>query len=235
MSHTDVATANVRQSLPRPVALGAVAAVLERDPDLVGLQEWYPLRAGLLRRGAGAAYHWHTPVLGGCAVGARRDRYRPLRVRWRVLSRPGRGDRRGRVLDPEPGRLAAVAVYHDLLLDRTVALVDYHLVSGVQSRDVARDDRPRLVARHRRESARLAALVAALLAAGHVVHAVGDANWHGFVLPSLTSAWAGREEQAGTLGPRRRVDDVFGPGPATRVGRVATASDHQALVVRRED
>ena len=31
----------------------------------------------------------------------------------------------------------------------------------------------------------------------------------------------------------RKLDDVFGPGPATRVTRVVTASDHEAVVVER--
>ncbi|MCW2847035.1 MAG: hypothetical protein JWR90_1009 [Marmoricola sp.] len=64
------------------------------EPDLIGLQEWYPSRVGLLREtgpvgpvpSAGilrlrqlvtseGAYQWNVPVLGGCAVGARVERF----------------------------------------------------------------------------------------------------------------------------------------------------------------
>jgi len=78
-------------------------------------------------------------------------------------------------------------------------------------------------------------LVAEQQRLGRAVHAGGDSNLHGFRLAGLTSAWDGADLQGlgGTLG-RRRVDDVHGPGPAREVRLVTTASDHRALVVRRD-
>lgn len=247
---TTVATANVLYTLGQDDARSALADVLALEPDLVGLQEWYPSRAGLLRetgqvawvpgrmplgRRAGAPGHyvWSLALLGGCAVGARAERFELLSSRAVLLSAPGRADREDRVLGLEPPRLAAVGVYRDRRLNRTVALVDYHLVSGVQARGRYRPDRPRLVERHRREVRRLGRLVARLLAAGHTVYAVGDSNVDGLRLPGLTSAWEGREGVPGTLGPVRHVDDVHGPGRAEVVTLVTTPSDHRAVVVRR--
>jgi hypothetical protein len=227
-----------------------MADVLDHRPDLVGLQEWHPTRLGLLletgpvrpvpsvgrrrRAATGGGYVWHLPLVGGCAVGARADRFELLGCRGRWLSAPGRAEREDHPLGLEPPRPATVAVYRDRHLGRTVALVDYHLAPGVQARGAYRTDRPRLVARHQQEVRRLGALVARLLDAGHLVHAVGDSNFDGLRLPRLTSAWEGREDAPGTLGPRRHVDDVHGPGRALEVTAITTASDHRALVVRRD-
>jgi hypothetical protein len=245
------ATANVLCTLGSEDARTALGQVLALGPDLVGLQEWYPAWARLLRetgrvrlepslgtrrgrreRGSGD-YIWNLPLLGGCAVGARADRFELRDCRTRLLSGPGRADRDDRFLGLEPPRLATVAVYFDRYATRTVSLVSYHLVSGVQARGAYRPDRPGLVERHRREMRLLQAIVAELLAAGHVVHAVGDSNFDGMRLPGLTSAWEGRESAPGTLGPHRKVDDVHGPGRADLVIPLTTPSDHLALVVRR--
>jgi hypothetical protein len=124
----------------------------------------------------------------------------------------------------------------DRLTGRTVSVVNYHLVPGVQARGEYRVDRPRLVARHRTEVRRLTRLVAEQLALGDVVHALGDSNFDGLRLSGLTSAWSGREhEPVGTLGPHRKIDDVFGPGRALSVVLVTTPSDHLGVVVRRRD
>ncbi len=254
LARTTVATANILYTLEPKDARTALGQVLALGPDLVGLQEWYPSRVGLLREtgpvgltpsvgvrlarrdgGASGAYLWNLPLLGGCAVGARADRFELRSCRSQILSWPGVGDREDRFLGLEPPRLATVAVYLDRELDRTVALVDYHLVSGVQAKGRYREDRPVLVGRHRHEVQRLETLVIRLRAAGHVVHAVGDSNFDGLRLPGLTSAWEGREHAPGTLGPIRKVDDVHGPGPAELVTTLATPSDHRAVVVRRTD
>lgn len=249
MGPTTVATANVLSSLDRREAYAALAGVLAHEPDLVGLQEWYPPRLGLLRRTgpvaplppgrvlpwSHGAYVWAAPLLGGCAVGARADRFEPLSWRQVVLSRPGRADRGESRLGLEPARLATVAVLRDRHEDRTVCLVDYHLVSGVQAHDRYRPERPVLVGRHRREVTALERVVRRQQALGHVVYAVGDSNLHGLRLPGLTSAWEGRPDHPGTLGPRRRVDDVHGPGSAIQVTLVESASDHRAVVVRRSE
>jgi hypothetical protein len=250
-TRTTVATANVLYTLADGEARSALADVLHLGPDLVGLQEWYPSRTSLLREtgrvglvpgiglrldrlgGGSTKYLWSLPLLGGCVVGARADRFELRSSHAVLLSTPGRADREDRFLGLEPPRLAKVGIYHDHHLGRTQALVAYHLVSGVQAGGRYRPDRPRLVERHRREVRRLAKLVTHLLAAGHVVHAVGDSNFDGLQLPGLTSAWEGREHAPGTLGPSRHVDDVHGPGRAELVTALRTPSDHLALVVRR--
>lgn len=225
---TVVATANVLGSLGRRDAAAALAAVLEHRPDLVALQEWHPWRAGLLRRFAD--YQWFAPLLGGCAVGAHRDRFVRLSRRSRLLSPPGRADRGGRRWGVEPARLATLALQRDRLDDGTVALIDYHLVSQVQAGGRYREDRPGLVARHRRETAALQRLVDRELAAGHTTYAGGDSNLHGFALQGLVSAWAGRGDAGGTLGPVRRVDDVHAAADPVDVRTVATPSDHLAVL-----
>ncbi|MCW2818775.1 MAG: hypothetical protein JWR42_1562 [Marmoricola sp.] len=245
VTSTLVATANVQCDLDRSAAAAALAVVLDQAPDLVGLQEWSAARSGVLRRtgrvvpvpwrGSLVAdgWVWCAPLLGGCVTGARADRFRLRGCRPWVLSRPGRSDRGDQPL--EPGRVATVSWWQDRVTTRTVALVSQHLVSGVQQGGRYRDDRPVLVGRHRAETRRLQLLVDRLGARGHTTYVVGDSNLHGFGLRGLTSAWEGREDHPGTLGPRRRVDDVLGPGRATDVRLVATGSDHRAVLARRDD
>jgi hypothetical protein len=229
VTQTVVATANVLGSLGRRDASRAVALVLEHQPDLVALQEWHPWRAGVLRRFAG--YRWYQPLLGGCALGARTDRFVRLSRGTRLLSPPGRADRDGRPLGVEPPRLASRAVHEDRETGATVALIGYHLVSQVQGADRYRDDdRPRLVGRHRRETAGLLRLVADTVAAGHTTYAAGDSNFHGFRIPGLVSAWDELPDAGGTLGPTRQIDDVHAPAGPVDVQTVATPSDHLAVV-----
>jgi hypothetical protein len=250
----DVASANILHSLGPDEARGALDDVLDLAPDLVGLQEWYPPRFRLLRetgrlglvpqlggrlrrtvdRGT-PDYLWNTPLVGGCAVGARADRFALVVCRTRFLSGVGRADRQGPRMTLEPARAATIAVYRDRLAERTVCLVNYHLVSGVQRDGRYRVDRPVLAARHRHEVRALNRLVREQLDRGHVVYATGDSNLDGLRIEGLTSAWEGRDHEPGTLGPRRKVDDVHGPAPAEQITFVATASDHKAIVVRRRD
>lgn len=251
---TRVASANILFSLAPRDARRALADVLVHQPDLVGLQEWYPVRfrvlaetgrlgpvpqvGARLRRSADRdtpEYLWNAPLLGGCAVGARADRFDLVQCRTRLLSAPGLSDRHQRRLSLEPARAASIAVYRDLHMDRTVALVNYHLVSGVQAGGRYREDRPVLSARHRQETRILSRLVRKQLSLGHVVYATGDSNFDGLRIEGLTSAWEGRADHPGTLGLRRKVDDVHGPGPAEAVTLVSTASDHRAIVVQRSD
>jgi hypothetical protein len=184
--------------------------------------------------GADPTYAWTGLLVGGCAVGARTDRFERLEAHAVLLGPPGFADKPDRPLGLEPPRYAAVGVYRDLYVDRTVAMISYHLVPGVQSAGLYRSDRPRLVARHEREHARLQRLVDDQLARGHVVIAAGDANFDGLALERLTSCWAGNAGGGGTHG-RRRIDDVFGPGPATSVQLVTTGSDHRAVLAERPD
>ena len=226
-----MATANVHYRLPDDPARRALVGVLALEPDLVGLQEWGFTRRRILRQ-VGSGYRWWAPLLGGCPVGARADRFELTSRRLAVLSRAGRDGRAEHRFRLRRARLATVATYRDRQGDRPVTVVAYHLTPGVQALGRYREDRPRLVARHREEVRRLQDLVDGLLARGHVVHALGDSNFDGLRLRGLTSAWEGRDDEPGTLGPRRKVDDVLSaPGHASAVTRLTNDSDHQAVIV----
>lgn len=249
MNQLVVATANVLRSLSRDEARESLHDVLASAPDLVGLQEWGLARRTLLREagsvrglplwpGAGRrrgsaepGYLWYAAPAGGCVVGARADRFRLVRSGSALLDGVGRAERPDRWLGIEPPRFAAVSTYEERASRRRVALVSYHLVSGVQVQGAYRADWPRLVRRHRHEVGRLQDLCDQLGDRGYEVHAVGDSNFDGLHLSGLTSAWEGRGHP-GTLG-HRCVDDVFGPGQAASVKLIDTESDHKALVVTR--
>jgi len=253
MSRTVVASANILYKLPRREARTALVQVLDHEPDLVGLQEWYVSRLGLLRRfgdvrvvpslGTGLlrrprdpAYHWVSAVAGGNVVGARADRFDPVSARVVFVSGFGRSDRPDRTTGIEPPRVVTVGVYRDRQVPRTVAMMSYHLTPGVEVDAAYHPERPRLETRHRTDVRRLESLVAEHQRAGHVVYAVGDSNFDSLRLAGLTSAWEGREDHPGTIGPAtRKLDDVHGPGPAEEVTLVMTPSDHRALVAIRPD
>ena len=255
---TVVASANILGSLPARTAVGALEQVLADGPDLVGLQEWYPRRFPALRDrgsvrlapglglpsvripGSRAAiaptYHWVATLADGNVVGARADRFDLLESRALLNVGAARCDRAEQFLRIEPPRFIAIGVFRDRVVDRTVALLSFHLTSGVQAGGRYRSERPLLTARHRVEVRRLAGIVAEHERAGHVVYAVGDSNFDGLRLPGLTSAWDGREYEPGTLGEgRRKVDDIHGPGRAHEVRRLVTPSDHQAVLASRFD
>lgn len=253
---TVVASANIRCTLSLTTAAHALGQVLAEAPDLIGLQEWYPRRLPALRsrgsvrlapafglpsvripasRDAGEPlYHWVATLADGNVAGARADRFDLLQARASFNVGPARSDRPGQFLRIEPPRFIAIGVFRDRAVDRVVALLSYHLTSGVQVRGRYRSDRPLLTARHREEVLHLTELVAEHQQAGHVVYAVGDSNLDGLRLPGLTSAWEGREDELGTLGHgKRKVDDIHGPGRAHDVRRLVTQSDHQALLATR--
>lgn len=252
---TSVVTANLLFKLSRADAALALRTVLAEEPDLVGLQEWYVSRTDLLSRtgdvllapslgllripSAGQranGYHWVATIGAGSAVGARADRFDLIEGHAIVLSGPGRAERTDYLLNAEPPRIAAVGIFRDRVVDRTVALISYHFVSGAQTGGVYRADRPRLVARHRAEVRRVESLIAEYQRAGHTVYAVGDANFHLLPLAGLTSTWVGREDEPGTIGDGiRKIDDVHGPGPATSVRLIRTPSDHRAVFSVRPD
>ena len=247
-SHTVVATANVNRGLGADDARRALRGVLEHEPDLVGLQEWHPWRFRLLAETGSvglshaprigdrrSGYLWSMPILGDCVVGARSERFSLVHTHVAALSKPGRADKPDRCLHIEPPHLATVATYDDLIGDRTVSLICFHLVPGVQAKGRYREDRPLLAERHRHEVAQLQALVDERLDLGHTVYAVGDSNFDGLRLSGVTSAWQGREGEPGTLGPRRKVDDVFGPNLPFSVQLLTNASDHKAVLVERHD
>jgi hypothetical protein len=233
--HTVVASANVLCSLRQRDAGEALSAVLDARPDLVGLQEWDVRRRRLLKRIGSPGYVWVRPLVGECPVGARADRFELLGYHSRLLAWFGWSDPGARTQRVVPPRLATVAHFLDRAGDRTVCVINFHLTPGVQAGGEYRSDRPRLVAHHRREVRNLDRVVGEQLALGYTVHAMGDSNFDGLQLPGLTSAWQGREGDPGTLGPRRKIDDVFGPGRADSVRLLTSASDHKAVVVVRPD
>jgi hypothetical protein len=253
VTSTVVASANILYKLPVRDARTALTQVLETEPDLVGVQEWYLLRLRLLRefgdvrvvpslgtrllpRRREPAYHWVSAAAGGNVVGARADRFEPVSARVVFLSRVGRSDRPDRFLHTEPPRVVTIGVFRDHLADRTVAMMSYHLAPGVEVDAAYHPDRPLLRARHEGEVRRLEDLVAEHQDAGHVVYAVGDSNFDSLRLSGLTSAWEGREDLPGTIGAgTRKLDDVQGPGPADSVVLLTTPSDHRAVVATRPD
>lgn len=242
-----VATANVLRTLDDEAAGAVVDGLVEHRPDLVGLQECGVRRHRVLRRRGrvrllpgparfapgdeGPGYVWLLPLTGGCAVGARVDRFELLDAHLRLLSGPGRADRGARHLPVRPPRVASVATVRDRAGGGAVTLIDYHLMPAVQSRGGYRKDRPLLVGAHREEVRALNRIVQEHRARGAVVYAVGDSNFDGFRLDGLTSAWDGSEGEQGTFG-RRKIDDVHGPGPAESVTLLANASDHKAVLAR---
>lgn len=250
---TVVASANILYKLPPSEARTALTQVLAHEPDLVGLQEWYVSRLRLLRRlgdvrlvpslGTGflrrphdPAYHWVSAVAGGNVVGARADRFDPVSARVAFVSGFGRSDRPDRALGIEPPRVVTIGVFRDRQVDRTVAMMSYHLTPGVEVGAAYHPERPRLQRRHRSDVQRLERLVAEHQRDGHVVYAVGDSNFDSLRLAGLTSAWEGREDHPGTIGrATRKLDDVHGPGRATDLTLVETPSDHRAVVAVRPD
>ncbi len=249
---TRVATANILYKLGRGDAREALRQVLAEEPDLVGLQEWYISRVDMLRetgtvrtvpglpvrlpRRTPPDYHWVSSVACGNVVGARADRFDLLDAKAVLLSGIGKSDRPDRAFGTEPPRLVTVGVYADRRVERTVALMSYHLAPGVEKYGKYIDDRPRMRARHEQEVARLQVLIAEHQRAGHVVYAVGDSNFHLQRLSGLTSSWESREDDPGTIGSRtRKLDDIHGPGPATAVRLLTTPSDHRAVIAEREN
>lgn len=248
---TRVASANILMTLPRVVGAQALEQVLAAAPDLVALQEWYLPRLRELRRhgsvqldpgfglpplpvGGSGPWAWISTITDGNVIGWRTDRYDLLDPCTFLNVGPAPSERPDRFLRTEPPRFVAAAVLADREQDRTVALLSHHLSAGVQAGSGYRADRPRLAARHRHEVAHVERVAARLRREGHVVVVAGDSNFDGLRLRGLTSAWEGREGEPGTHGSRK-IDDVFGQGPATAVERVVTASDHEAIVVTRAD
>lgn len=251
-SVTRTVTANVLFRLRRADALASLNQILAEEPDLVGLQEWYVSRTDLLLRTGDvtltpslgllrlptrrSGYHWVTTIGAGCAVGARAERFDLVQGRSVLLSGLGRAERDDYAFNAEPPRIAAVGVYRDRYVDRTVAIISYHFVAGTQAGGHYREDRPLLVARHRAEVRRVEELIGEYQRAGYTVYAVGDANVHLLPLAGLTSSWTGREDEPGTIGDElRKIDDVHGPGPATSVRLIQTRSDHRAVLAVRPD
>jgi hypothetical protein len=162
-SYTDVVTANVLRTLRDDAARLALGEILACEPDLVGLQEWgvsrhrllretgsvrWPFRRGARWRGTrrdAGRYVWVSslPLLGGCPVGARADRFDLLDGRIAILGGFGRADR------------GAGLVREQLAMGRTVyALGDSNFdglgLPRLTSAWMGRDDHPGTLAGSRR-------------------------------------------------------------------------------------
>jgi hypothetical protein len=238
-----VATANVQVRLPHVAALECLDPLLEAAVDLILLQEWSPARA-LLLRGSGsvrltpgpmhlpgaATYSW-VQTIGDSTIGIRNERFALEAARPLLLSGFTRGESPTRPLGIEPAQFGIVLRCRDRVTGTAVSAIGYHLVAGVESGGQLRKDRPRLVARHRREVARVEAAIAAEQADGRTVYAGGDANVVGLTLRGLTSVWADQPPGEGTCGGRR-IDDIFAPGPAESVRLLDNLSDHRAVRAR---
>jgi len=237
-----VATANVRVRLPHAAALTCLGPLLDAGADIVVLQEWSPARA-LLLRGSGSvrftpgplrlpgrtvAYSW-VQTIGDSTIGLRRDRLVFERARPMLLSGFSWGESPTRPLGIEPAQTGLVVRCRDRARGTPISVVGYHLVAGVEAGGRLRDDRPHLVARHRREVRRVGAAVAIEQSARRIVYAAGDANVVGLELPGLMSVWAGQPPGEGTCGGRR-IDDIFAPGPAESVALLDTPSDHRPIL-----
>jgi len=236
-----VATANVQVRLPHAAALECLDPLLDAAVDLVLLQEWSPARA-LLLRGSGSVrltpgpirlpgatmYSW-VQTIGDSTIGIRNERFAFEHARPLLLSGFTRGESPTRPLGIEPAQFGLVVRCRDRLSGTPVSVVGYHLVAGVEAGGQLRKDRPRLVARHRREVARVEAAIAAEQASGRTVYAGGDANVVGLSLRGLTSVWADQPPGEGTCG-NRRIDDIFAPTPAESVTLLDNPSDHRAVL-----
>jgi len=236
-----VATANVQVRLSHTNAMACLDPLLDAGADLILLQEWSPARALLLRRSGSVrfapgpvrvpgatAYSW-AQTIGDSTIGIHNERLAFEGARPLLLSGFTRGESPTRPLGVEPAQFGLVVRCRDRRTGTRVSAIGYHFVAGVESGGELRADRPRLVARHRREVARVEAAIAAEQAAGRTVYAGGDANVVGLALRGLTSVWADQPPGEGTCGGRR-IDDIFAPGPAESVRLLDNPSDHRALL-----
>jgi hypothetical protein len=242
-----VGTANIKDTLSDAEADAALWAVLRYAPQLLGLEEWdgpNPLSSApaslsrdvrLERALKDSGYKFTRPRGGGNPVIYGSTRYGLLNCYGALLHKAGWvGALPGRK-STLPASVATVALFADLVLGGTTALVVIHLTAEVQGGRGGRyllDPRHALrVLRHRRERRAARLLVLGLRREGHRVRVVGDTNFDDMPLPPLTSCWVGndREEAAGTLG-WRTVDYVYAEQPAARVHVIPNASDHDAVV-----
>ncbi len=236
-----VATANVQVRLPRPDAMACLDPLLDAGADIVLLQEWSPARAlllrpsgsvrltpGPIRLAGGSSYSW-VQTVGDSSIGLRSDRFTVEGARPLLLSGFTRAENPTRPLGIEPAQFGLVVRARDRETGASVSAIGYHLLAGVEASGKPRTDRPRMLARHRREVARVEAAIARDQAEGRIVYAAGDANVVGLTLRGLTSVWADQPPGEGTC-KGRRIDDIFAPGPAGSVTLLDNPSDHRAIL-----
>jgi hypothetical protein len=240
-----IATANVWVRLPAAAARACIEPLLSAGADLIALQECSPARALLLRRcgdvrftpgplrlramGGPRRFRW-VQTLGDCTVGMDADHFDLESARPLLLAGFTRAESATRPFGIEPPQIGLVVRCGDQVSGDQISLIDFHLTPGVQHRGSYREDRPRLVARHRLEVRRLEKAIAEESAAGRRVYAAGDGNFDGLELAGLASAWSTQPAGAGTYG-NRRIDDVFSRDHVSSVRLLEIPSDHRAVLV----
>ncbi len=223
-------TANILVTLGGP-RVAARFATLTDQCDVLALQEWPGGRNKMLaalgrllrwlqvrdivtQRKPRGAWTWHRPRLGGGPIGVRNALGETaLSCKAKILVGAG-------FVGRSPGRKSRAVLgpsYATRLKSRRAdgsIVVRYviHLTAGVQAgRHGYRHDKAaaRRVARHKRERARLNALVARDQAKGYDVEVYGDTNLHHMHIPGLVGWW-GANPGAGTFGDRA-IDGIWTP------------------------
>lgn len=199
-----VITANIKQDLPLDRARASLAAVMNRKPDLVALQEWH--HPDLLAA-YDAEYEWtEQPIM-------------PIGIRRCVGG--FRSTRLIRMSKEMPGVRATYGLDAEI---REHATGKRHAVLNVHP--VAHLDRPRNHEAWRQSRARIDVWIGDNRAQHHR-WVLGDMNMHNVQMPPLISCWKGRSLQA-TIG-RRTIDGVWSEFRARWVRLRRTFSDHKAV------
>lgn len=221
---TRLASHNVKVDLPDPDAARAVRLVLQRSPDILGLQEWGRDRRSVLRKFGtvvmfprlrrlfanypDAGYVFVYP-LGGQPVGFDASRFEVLHVRRVKLSakRPGVRPTYGtRVKFRKRG-------------GKTQAVLNVH--------PVAHHDRPQNALAHLEAVESIREWVESWH--GFDRYVMGDMNSRHVALPPLVSCWDGRRDLP--TGPHGgAIDHIYGPRGFESVEVIDTPSDHHAVV-----
>lgn len=201
------ATANILNTLTNDEVRDRLV-FLTGSSDILALQEWPRRRDRLTRRHK--RWTFVRPLLGGGPIGVRNSLgEQVLTVRAKRLHGPGRVD----VVQGRRTHLPttwATRVKSRRADGSTVVRYNVHLTAGVQyGRDGYRKDRPRRVARHKAERAKLQRLVNRDLDRGYAVEVYGDVNYDRMEIVHLRSWWpVVPESQRRTLG-NRAIDGIW--------------------------
>lgn len=222
-----IATHNIKVDLPDHTAAAAVRLVLQRNPDVFGLQEWGRSRRDTLKRfgtvvmyprlrrlflGYPAAGYVFIYPIGGQPIGVEASLYQVASVRRVLLSKKREGVRAAYgtevILWPRAG-------------GRTIAVLNLHLLA------------------HHDDPDNLAAWEEGVKAVnewieschGHRIYVMGDFNHAAVPLDGLKSCCS--DKPVPTF-KGRSIDHVYGPRGFT-AETVHTPSDHDALVVTEKE
>lgn len=227
-----VGTQNVWVNLPDEKAAESVAAVLERRPHIVGLQEWGRSRRTLLKAFGkvvlfpsiryrvgpphkAAGYVFAYP-LGGQPVGVDAAWGEVISVRRHRLSKKRPGVR---------------ATYGTELIVRTRDTRHPETVVVLNVHPVAHHDRPANKAAWREAVGSIEDWADSWHGFRRFV--VGDVNKQGLKLHGLKSCWEGRKRRPTFR--HRTIDEVYATERAIDVEVIDTPSDHHALIAYYEE